>query len=71
MTLTRIRAILPSTATEYKIYAWKKGIKPQSVDLGDGASGHWIGDPNAKNVLIWIHGKPTITLPRKWNLRQY
>ncbi|KUL89010.1 hypothetical protein ZTR_06066 [Talaromyces verruculosus] len=52
----QIQTIVPSTTTEYKIYTWKKGIKQQTVDLGDSATGHWVGNPNAKNVLIWIHG---------------
>jgi hypothetical protein len=34
----------------------RKRVPPQNVDLGDGASGHWVGNKNAKNVLIWIHG---------------
>lgn len=28
----------------------------QTVDLEHGAKGHWIGDKNALNVLIWYHG---------------
>ncbi|KYK58891.1 hypothetical protein DCS_00018 [Drechmeria coniospora] len=28
----------------------------ESVDVGHGAKGHWIGDKNARNVLIWYHG---------------
>lgn len=35
-----------------------KTNQPQTktVPLKDGASGHWIGDKNAKNVLIYYHG---------------
>ena len=32
------------------------GDKPNSVSLPDGATGHWIGDPDAANVLVWYHG---------------
>lgn len=28
----------------------------QTVDLEHGAKGHWIGDKDALNVLIWYHG---------------
>jgi hypothetical protein len=56
-TYLRSRTISPSTPTEYKLYTWKKGIPNQTVDLGGGATGHWLGNKDAKNVLIWYHGE--------------
>ncbi|KAH8703597.1 putative flavin-binding monooxygenase [Talaromyces proteolyticus] len=52
----QIQSVSPSTTAEYKIYIWKKGLKDHTVDLGGGAKGHWLGNKEAKNVLIWIHG---------------
>lgn len=33
-----------------------KGKKPDTVELGENALGHWIGDKKADNVLIFFHG---------------
>ncbi|CRG91329.1 DNA-directed RNA polymerase subunit beta'' [Talaromyces islandicus] len=52
----QIQAISPSTSTEYKMYTWRKGVQNQTVDLGEKATGHWVGNKDAKNVLIWYHG---------------
>jgi acetyl esterase/lipase len=30
--------------------------KPSSVDLGDGAKGHWIGPSDAHHVMLYFHG---------------
>jgi acetyl esterase/lipase len=38
------------------MYARSKKLKPDTVDLGNGAQGHWVGNKNAKHVLIWYHG---------------
>ncbi|KAJ5758852.1 hypothetical protein N7520_006008 [Penicillium odoratum] len=53
---TQMQFILPGSATIYDRFSKKLGYKPESVELGHGAIGHWIGDPNATNVLIWYHG---------------
>jgi hypothetical protein len=52
-----MQAILPPSNKIYERYVRKVGVKPQSVELGHGALGHWVGDRNASNVLIWYHGK--------------
>ncbi|CEJ61738.1 hypothetical protein PMG11_10260 [Penicillium brasilianum] len=52
----QMQAILPPTNKIYEQYVKKIGVKPQSVDLGHGALGHWVGDRDATNVLIWFHG---------------
>lgn len=51
------RFISPPTNKMYLRYARSAHFKPESVPLGNGAQGHWIGDKNAKNVLIWYHGQ--------------
>ncbi|KAE8396189.1 Alpha/Beta hydrolase protein [Aspergillus alliaceus] len=48
--------ISPSTDEAYKQYMQSRGAAPQTVTLDHGAKGHWIGDKNARNVLIWYHG---------------
>lgn len=50
------RFISPSTDTMYEIFNLLTGGVPESVDLGHGAKGHWLGNSNAKNVLVWYHG---------------
>lgn len=45
-----------STSGVYHRVAKLKGQKPISVNLAEGAQGHWIGPPNAKNVLLYFHG---------------
>ncbi|KAJ5489530.1 hypothetical protein N7539_004420 [Penicillium diatomitis] len=52
----QMQAVLPSSNDIYKAYAKKAGVTPRSVNLGHGAMGHWVGEPDAKNILIWYHG---------------
>lgn len=40
----------------YISFTKKKRIKQSSVQLDNGATGHWLGEETAKNVLIWFHG---------------
>lgn len=56
MSPSQMQFILPGSVTVYNRFAKGVGYQPQSVELSHGASGHWIGDPNATNVLIWYHG---------------
>jgi hypothetical protein len=35
----------------------KKKLQAQTVLLKHGARGHWIGNPNAKKVVIYYHGQ--------------
>lgn len=50
------RYILPGTTKVYEEYMKRTKQLPQSVDLGHGSHGHWVGDKDADNVLIWYHG---------------
>ncbi|KAB8252493.1 Alpha/Beta hydrolase protein [Aspergillus flavus] len=54
--LIRKRWISPSTDEAYKQYMQSRGAVPQTIELEYGAKGHWIGNKNARNVLIWYHG---------------
>lgn len=53
---SQMQYILPDTNAIYAQHAKSTGTFPESVDLGAGAQGHWIGDPHADNVIVWFHG---------------
>ncbi|WEW56695.1 hypothetical protein PRK78_002143 [Emydomyces testavorans] len=55
------QALNPSTSAIYEAYAKKNGFEPQTVQLQHGGVGHWIGNKNAKNILLYYHG--TVTHP--------
>ncbi|KAE8352727.1 alpha/beta hydrolase fold protein [Aspergillus coremiiformis] len=44
------------TSYVYETQMNKNGCQPESVTLKHGAQGHWIGNKNAKNVIIYYHG---------------
>ncbi|PGH16525.1 hypothetical protein AJ79_01630 [Helicocarpus griseus UAMH5409] len=52
----QLQLIMPPTNKIYERYVKKTRQPVQSVELPHGVQGHWIGDKNAKNVLIWYHG---------------
>ncbi|KAI1380453.1 Alpha/Beta hydrolase protein [Hypoxylon crocopeplum] len=56
ITLRQYQAIFPLTVEAYEASAKARGFKPEIVEIGDGTLGCWIGDNNAKTVLIWFHG---------------
>jgi hypothetical protein len=41
----------------------KRGLQPESVTLPHNTEGHWIGNKNAKNVIVYYHGafQPRVT----------
>ncbi|KAK2801410.1 hypothetical protein FQN51_005304 [Onygenales sp. PD_10] len=46
----------PSTDKTYEAFAKSKGFSPETIKLEHGGLGHWIGNKDAKNVLIYFHG---------------
>jgi hypothetical protein len=46
---------MPTTKI-YNGFTRKKQIRQFSVQLDDDATGHWLGNENAENVLLWFHG---------------
>ncbi|KAI5305566.1 orotidine 5'-phosphate decarboxylase [Ascosphaera pollenicola] len=56
MTAKQLRQIMPASNKVYDSYMKRKGKKPDTVNLGENALGHWIGDKNAENILIFFHG---------------
>lgn len=55
---------MPTTNKIYDQYIKKTRQLPDTVNLGNGALGHWVGDKNAENVLVWYHGKILISNTR-------
>ncbi|KAF7597578.1 hypothetical protein BBP40_000056 [Aspergillus hancockii] len=47
------------TSYVYETTMTKLGLQPESVPLNHGAQGHWIGNKNAKQVLVYYHGHIT------------
>ncbi|KAJ5419989.1 hypothetical protein N7465_002508 [Penicillium sp. CMV-2018d] len=56
LTTSQMQYILPPSHKIYEQHSKKTGRLPESVALGDGALGHWVGDRNADNVIVWYHG---------------
>lgn len=56
MSAQQTQAVAPTTDKTYAMIAKTKGVKPTSVELPEGAQGHWIGDPNAQYVMLYSHG---------------
>ncbi|KAJ5494832.1 Alpha/beta hydrolase fold-3 [Penicillium fimorum] len=56
MTASQMQYLLPPDLKIYERFSKSTGGVPESVQLGDGALGHWVGDRNADNVIIWYHG---------------
>jgi hypothetical protein len=56
LTPSQLQFVSPPSHKIYEIHAKKTGAPLQSVELGNGALGHWVGDRNADNVLVWYHG---------------
>ena len=57
LTPSQMQYVLPPSNKVYEQYAKKAGQLPESVELGHGALGHWIGKRDATNVVIWFHGE--------------
>ncbi|KAJ5985918.1 hypothetical protein N7499_007793 [Penicillium canescens] len=44
------------TSDTYTAVMKKRGLQPETVALPHGAEGHWLGNKNAKNVIVYYHG---------------
>lgn len=53
----QIQFLTPTTDKMYKYVAKAKKSVPASVDLSEGAQGHWIGNPQAHFVMLYSHGR--------------
>ncbi|KAG5975075.1 hypothetical protein E4U55_007899 [Claviceps digitariae] len=53
---TQLQFVFPNTNVAYRQQAKAMQMTPRVVELPHGARGNWIGDPDAKHVLVWYHG---------------
>ncbi|PLB35031.1 putative 6-hexanolactone hydrolase [Aspergillus candidus] len=52
----QMQALTPSTSRGYEIFMKGQRLQPETVALQHGAAGHWIGNKDAKKVVIYYHG---------------
>ncbi|GLI72018.1 hypothetical protein PoHVEF18_000185 [Penicillium ochrochloron] len=46
----------PTTPQTYHAVMQRRGLQPEVVDLPHGTEGYWLGNKDAKNVIIYYHG---------------
>lgn len=51
------RYMNPMTTPTYLKFAKDHGFAPESVTLPSGTQAHWIGNKNAKKVILYFHGR--------------
>ncbi|KAL4923793.1 lipase/thioesterase family protein [Aspergillus undulatus] len=56
LSAAQMQYVLPASNLVYNRYIRSVRQKPLTVQLNHGAMGHWIGSPDAKNILVWYHG---------------
>ncbi|KAL4893632.1 Alpha/Beta hydrolase protein [Aspergillus ambiguus] len=56
MSIAQMQYIMPPSNKVYDLYVRKAKKTADTIDLGHGGLGHWVGDRNAENVLVWFHG---------------
>jgi hypothetical protein len=56
LTLAQDRYMNGTTTPVYLKFCKDHGITPDSITLPSGTQAHWIGNKNAKKVLIYFHG---------------
>lgn len=54
--LAQERYMSPLTTPTYIKFAEANGFAPESITLPSGTQAHWIGNKNAKNVILYFHG---------------
>lgn len=59
--VAQAQLLLPKTDTVYKAVAKLHNSKPNSVELENGAKGHWIGKKDAAHVILFLHGVYSFT----------
>lgn len=52
----RYRYLNAPTADVYATTMKKHGLQPETVDLPHDAKGLWLGNKNAKKVVVYYHG---------------
>lgn len=52
----QVQFMTPTTDKMYNMVTKAKKATPKTVDLGDGAQGHWIGASQANHIMLYFHG---------------
>jgi hypothetical protein len=52
----------PPTTSVYMSTMQKRGLQPEIVSLPHNTEGFWLGNKNAKNVVIYFHGTSATAL---------
>ncbi|KAJ5082428.1 hypothetical protein N7532_011471 [Penicillium argentinense] len=52
----QVQYLSPPTPEIYKMAMEKRGLQPEVMSLPHGTDGYWLGNKNAKNVVIYYHG---------------
>jgi protein subunit release factor B len=56
LTVAESQRLTAKTEEVYIKVAKSKKFKEETIDMQNGAKGHWLGPSDAKNVLIFFHG---------------
>ncbi|KAF2468919.1 alpha/beta hydrolase fold domain-containing protein [Lindgomyces ingoldianus] len=56
LSLAQDRYLNPPTTPTYIAFAKAQGFAPESIKLPGGAQAHWIGNTNAKKLIVYYHG---------------
>ena len=56
LNLAQDRYLNSQTTPTYLKFAKETGFAPDSITLPSGTQAHWIGNKNAKKVLLFFHG---------------
>ncbi|KAL4940680.1 hypothetical protein BDV06DRAFT_17110 [Aspergillus oleicola] len=56
LSIRQLQSLSPSTTSGYEAWRAQQGITPEIVKLNHGAEGLWIGNKDAKNVVVYYHG---------------
>jgi acetylornithine/succinyldiaminopimelate/putrescine aminotransferase len=56
LNLAQDRYMSQPTTEVYTKFAKEKGFAPETVTLPSGTQAHWIGNKNAKKVIMYYHG---------------
>lgn len=66
---TSFRYLYAPTSEGYKAAMEKRGLQPEIVSLPHNAEGYWLGNKNAKKVVVFYHGVyNSISVPKPRSL---
>lgn len=66
LNLAQERYLSPLTTPAYIKFAEKSGFTPETITLPSDTQAHWIGNKNAKKVILYYHGTSMIAGSSGW-----